>query len=390
MDSGKKKYVGFFGKTAYVAPNDIQNGYDLIGPMLYIFPTIAVHSPASRPIELSAQRSPATALLLEDYEHLLTRKDSKVGRPLLIATAFETFTDIEYRQSLHPDYQVRNDFDRLFVEESSPLHGRVQIVPDRRRRISQSVVDLVEHAPTMSRQVLSQLQMSGEFEKLELRLENYQRQESVPEPIRMLARLSQPKHIIAFSLYNYFNNIEASQAAGGSVDVISEEHRIATESMSGMKLAFPELHSSQPRIEEKVIHAILEVVCSARKHPATLEHVLWFREKYRDSFLRDVYDILDEVSKMKYDADKVLFARRLASETLTEYTLSSRLKQGLARILSCFSSGLAKDHEIVSIMEDIVGGRDWRYGMLKDPPISRMTRESRRENLDALSRMGSL
>ena len=132
MDSNKKRYIDFFNQTAYIPSNDIPDGYALIGPMLYIFPRIAIHSPASKPIELSDSKFPNTTLLLKDYEYLLTNKDNKLGKPVLIPTAFETFTIPEYRQSLQSDFQIRTDFDEQFVDESSLIYNEMKIIPDKR------------------------------------------------------------------------------------------------------------------------------------------------------------------------------------------------------------------------------------------------------------------
>lgn len=394
MDSNKKRYIDFFNQTAYIPSNDIPDGYALIGPMLYIFPRIAIHSPASKPIELSDSKFPNTTLLLKDYEYLLTNKDNKLGKPVLIPTAFETFTIPEYRQSLQSDFQIRTDFDEQFVDESSLIYNEMKIIPDKRLDVSQNAIDFVRSTPSVENQILNHLKHTGEYSKLNSRLENYREQKEVIEPIKLIIDLPNPQRVVTFSVYNFFANNLASATATGNVDITSKEHRIVAESIHGMNPVFIEFEQTNRYFDEEVIHAILGEFCSLRKKPTTLEQIFDFRDNYRDLFLSDIYDILDEVDKYKNNSDKITQARRMAHEKLDEYKLTSKIVKIIARTLSVCSSGVVKDEEIVTQLNKILDlskqTRDWKFGLLKNPPLSRVTRETKREILDGLDPLNRL
>ncbi len=394
MDSNKKRYIDFFDQTAYIPPNDIPDGYALIGPMLYIFPRIAIHSPASKPIELSDSKFPNTTLLLEDYEYLLTNKDNKLGKPVLIPTAFETFTLPEYRQSLQSDFQIRTDFDEQFVDESSLIYGEMKIIPDKRLEVSQNTIDFVQSTTIVENQILAHLKYTGEYYKLNSRLENYREQRAVLEPIKLIIDAPNPQRVVIFSVYNFFNNNLASATAAGNVDIISKEHRIVAESIHGMNPVFLEFEQTNQYFDEKVIHAILGEVCLLRKKPITVEQIFDFRDNYRDLFLSDIYDILEEVYKYKNDSDKIIQARRMAREKLDKYKLPSKIVKFIARTLSVCSSGVVKEEEIVTQLNKILDlykpTRDWKFGLLKNPPSSRVTGKTKREILDGLDALNRL
>ena len=195
---------------------------------------------------------------------------------------------------------------------------------------------------------------------------------------------------MAFSIYNYLNNVYASKAGGGEIDLITKEYQIVGETLHGLVTPFPDITPNNKQFDSNIIYTILKEVCSIREKPITVEHILYFRNSFRESFIQDICEVLEKVESCTNKGDILPTAKREARDILQEYSLSSKLIHGLARIFQVGTQGILKEKEVENSLNRIFGNRDWRFALLTDPPSSRLTDKSKRESLEELSRFPRL
>lgn len=401
MESDKKNYLDFFNKTAYIPPNDISYGYAEIGPMLYIFPRIAVHSPAGGAIGNSLKHYPKTTLKIEEFEKLFTSKDNKIRKTLLIPTAFETFTQDEYRQNLPVSFKIICPFDRKIVDESSLLFEKLKIIPDKRFEVAQKAIKMLEliKSKDFESQIIGQLKHIREYSKIEETLNNYRDPSGTPsESIQLILDINDPaQRVVAYSISSYINNNLASKTGTSELDVLSIQDRIITESINGIKPAFNKFKSlytqylsKNQTIEEEVVHAVLYEVCKIREDRININHLLEFRENYRESFLKEIYVIFDEVSKIENHDDKVVTATEMAKK-LTDFRMPKIFKDNISRIIYISASGLAKEKETTNGLNKSFNlskkAEHWSFGLNSTQPKSRVTKKTKSELIDVFDKI---
>lgn len=398
MDKNKKKYLEFFNSKIYIPPNSIENGYSLIAPLLYMFPQVVVHSPASTQIISSVKNSPNTTLLMRDFEYLLTNRDNYIGKPLIIPTAFESFRDYNYRQSLPEDFQIKDKFDELFVSESSPMYDKIKIIPDKRVDNAEKAFWLVSSSPETTKEIFNALKSPRRYstirsyDKIYQMIEDYRRQKTEVGPYkRLLDHRNIDERVVMFGVSALFNNKIARNAGSGEIEILSKEDVIVTENISGMKPAFFDSYKIENKIEEEVIHKIIENISTKIEKRITIDDLISFREKYRDRFLPDIYDILYEVDKEKYHHDKIRKADELSKECLEDYRFPRQLISLLSRVLSKFSVGFVREEEITRGFNKVLDiphvTRDWRCSGLQDPTFPNLKEKTKREIINVIERL---